>query len=76
MHRAKLICEKYGIDPERAYQLTEDEVGQLATFIDSNFIVEGNLRREVQSNIARFREDGCYVAIVTHAALPWSAFKN
>jgi small subunit ribosomal protein S13 len=61
LHRAKMICEKCGIDQDkRAYELSEDEVGTLATFIDQNFVVEGNLRREVQSNIARFREIGCY----------------
>ena len=61
LHRARLICEKCGIDPEkRAFQLTEDEVGKLAGFIDQNFVVEGNLRREVQANVQRLKEIQCY----------------
>ena len=55
IHRARVVCEKCGIDQDkRAYQLDEDEVARLAAFIDENFVVEGNLRREVQSNVARF----------------------
>ena len=79
LHRAKLICEKCGIDPDkRAYQLTEDEVGRLTSFIDSNYVVEGNLRREVQSNIARFREIGCYRGYPSRTQLAgsWSAFED
>jgi small subunit ribosomal protein S13 len=61
LHRAILICEKCDVDKDKhAFQLTEDEVGRLAAFIDANFVVEGNLRREIQANIARFREIGCY----------------
>ncbi len=60
-YRAQLICDKCGIDPEkRAYQLTEEEVGVLAAFIDRNFVVEGNLRREVQANVQRLKEIQCY----------------
>jgi small subunit ribosomal protein S13 len=59
--RAILICEKCAIDVDkRAYQLSEDEVGRLAAFIDMNFVVEGNLRREIQANVARLKEIGCY----------------
>ena len=59
--RAQLICEKCGIDAnKRAFELSEEEISHLASFIDSNFIVEGNLRREVQANVARFKEIGCY----------------
>jgi len=61
MHRADLICEKCEIPSDRrAYQLSEDEIGKLSAFIDLNFVVEGNLRREVQANLARFKEIGCY----------------
>ncbi|NRA37648.1 MAG: 30S ribosomal protein S13 [Planctomycetes bacterium] len=61
LNRARLICEKCGIDQsKRAFELSEEEVSHLATFIDANFVVEGNLRRELQANVARFREIGCY----------------
>ena len=70
-HRARLICEKCGIDIEkRAYQLSEDEVGKLGAFIDLNFVVEGNLRREVQGNIQRFKEIGCYRGFRHARSLP------
>jgi len=59
--RAALICEKCGIDPDkRAFQLSEDEVGKLGAFIDNSFVVEGNLRREVQANIQRLKEIQSY----------------
>lgn len=61
LDRAKTICEKCDIDPhKRAFQLTEEELGRVTSFIESNYIIEGNLRREIQSNIARFKEIGCY----------------
>ena len=71
LHRAKLICEKSGIDVDkRAYQLSEDELGQLSAFIDGAFVVEGNLRREVQGNIQRFKEIGCYRGFRHARSLP------
>ena len=61
LYRALAICQVNDIDPDkRAYQLTEDEVAKLAAFIDTNFVVEGNLRREVQNNVARLKEIQCY----------------
>ena len=61
LHRANEVCEKCGIDPhKRAYQLTEEELGKVASFVESNYVIEGNLRREIQANVARFKEIGCY----------------
>ncbi len=61
LHRAGIICEKCGIDPDkRAFQLSEEELGRIASFIETNYVIEGNLRREIQANIARFKEIGCY----------------
>ena len=71
LHRAKLICEACSIDQDkRAFQLTEDEVGRLSSFIDAHYTVEGNLRREVQGNIARFREIACYRGFRHARSLP------
>jgi small subunit ribosomal protein S13 len=71
LYRARLICDKCGIDQDkRAYELDEDEVGRLATFIDANFVVEGNLRRELQANVARFKEIGCYLGHRHARSLP------
>jgi small subunit ribosomal protein S13 len=69
--RARVICEKCGIDQEkRAYQLTEDEIGILGTYIDQNFVVEGNLRREISANIQRFKEIACYRGFRHTKSLP------
>jgi small subunit ribosomal protein S13 len=69
--RANIICEKTGIDPNRrAYQLTEEELGQIASYIDANYVVEGNLRREIQANVQRFKEIGCYRGFRHARSLP------
>ena len=61
LHRANLICAETGVDVHRrAFQLTEEELGKIATFIENNYVIEGNLRREIQANVARFKEIGCY----------------
>lgn len=61
LHQAKIICEKCDIDMDkRAYQLNEEELGRLVGFIESNFVIEGALRREIQANVQRFKEIGCY----------------
>ena len=61
LHRANEICEKTAIDiNKRAFQLSEEELGRIAGYIEANFVIEGNLRREIQTNIARFKEIGCY----------------
>lgn len=61
LHRALIICREIGIDVDkRAFQLTEEELGKIATNIENNYVIEGNLRREIQANIARFKEIGCF----------------
>jgi small subunit ribosomal protein S13 len=53
-HRANLILKEAGIKPDiRAKNLTTDDLGKITTVIQSKFIVEGDLRREVQANIKR-----------------------
>jgi len=50
--------------------LTEDEVTKLRSYIDKNFVVEGDLRREVALNIKRLIEIGCYRGIRHRRGLP------
>src|SRR5258708_1829374 len=60
-----------GIDPnKRAKDLTDEEVVQLRDFIEGNFKVEGDLRREVQADIRRKVEIGCYEGIRHRRGLP------
>jgi small subunit ribosomal protein S13 len=57
---AKEILAKTGIENKRVNELTSEEVAKLRDVIDRNYIVEGDLRREVQMNIKRLIEIGSY----------------
>ena len=68
---SRLILEKAGINPDtRVKDLTEEEVGSIRKIIDSEYIVEGDLRREVSMNIKRLMEIGCYRGIRHRRNLP------
>ena len=55
------ILKETEIDPEtKAVDLTDDDVGRIAAYLDSNLIVEGSLRRQVQQNIQRLRDIRSY----------------
>ncbi|MFN4259562.1 MAG: 30S ribosomal protein S13 [Gemmataceae bacterium] len=65
------LCEQAGIDPQRrAKELTEDEVSRLAGILDKDYTVEGPLRRQIQQNIQRLRDIGCYRGIRHRRGLP------
>ncbi len=58
---ADSILAEAQIDPQkRAQDLTDEEVSQITVVIDSNYIVEGALRRQVQQNIQRLRDIRAY----------------
>ncbi|MDX1683111.1 MAG: 30S ribosomal protein S13 [Phycisphaeraceae bacterium] len=60
-HHADEIVKEAGIDGQiRANQLTEDQLAQIASIIDNNYVTEGALRRQVAQNIARLRDIRCY----------------
>ena len=68
---ARTACEQVDINPEtRVRDLTDDEVAKLRNFIESNVQTEGDLRREVQNDIKRKREIGCYQGIRHRRGLP------
>ncbi|WP_457601471.1 30S ribosomal protein S13 [Hydrogenivirga sp.] len=59
--RVKEICESTGIDcRKRVGELSPEELNTLRKFIDEHYKVEGDLRREVQLNIKRLMDMGCY----------------
>ncbi|MBQ7028696.1 MAG: 30S ribosomal protein S13 [Thermoguttaceae bacterium] len=65
------LCRKANIDPTmRAKDLKEEEVAKLAVLLDNDYVVEGQLRRQVNQNIARLREIGCYRGIRHRKGLP------
>ena len=71
LYRAWLICDKCGIPlDKRAYELSEDEVARLTGFIDQSFVVEGNLKREVQGNVQRLKEIQAYRGLRHIRSLP------
>ena len=58
---AQQVCDATQIDAStRVRDLTDSEVTALRGFIEENFKVEGDLRREVNQNIKRKMEIGCY----------------
>ncbi len=60
-----------GINPDtRVNDLTEDEITSLREFISQNLVVEGDLRREVQMNIKRMMDIGCYRGLRHRRNLP------
>ena len=65
------ILEKAGINPDtRVKDLTEDEAGKIRKIIDEEYLVEGDLRREVNLNIKRLMEIGSYRGIRHRRGLP------
>ncbi len=65
------IIEKAGIDPRKKVKdLSEAEVGHLREIIDDGFQVEGDLRRDVHTNIRRLIEIGCYRGLRHRRGLP------
>ena len=68
---AKAILEKAGVNPDtRVKDLSEDEVGNIRKIIDTEYTVEGDLRREVSMNIKRLMEIGCYRGVRHRKGLP------
>ena len=69
--RAAKVLEIAKIDPDtRVKDLTEEQEALLRETIESNYAVEGDLRREVAMNIKRLSEIGCYRGIRHRRGLP------
>ena len=69
--RAEDILESTGVDPStRVRDLTEEEVNKIRDFIDGNYVVEGDLRRDVSQSVKRLMEIGCYRGLRHRRGLP------
>lgn len=69
--KAKQICAQVGIpDERRVNELTDDEVVRIRETIDRDYLVEGDLRREVAMNIKRLMDLGCYRGLRHRKGLP------
>jgi len=68
---AKEILAKANVNPDtRVKDLTEEEAGRIRKIIDQEYVVEGDLRREVSLNIKRLMEIGCFRGIRHRRSLP------
>src|SRR3974390_1340499 len=66
------LCEQANIDPQRrAKELTEEDLARLASILDrEEYPVEGQLRRQIQQNIARLKDINCYRGTRHRRSLP------
>lgn len=69
--KAKEIIEKLQLDPNmRARELTEDDIAKINSLLQNEFVVEGDLRRQVQNNIKRLISINSYRGMRHRAGLP------
>lgn len=69
--RSNQILQATGINPDtRVKDLSENDIAALRNYIDANFTVEGELRRDVALDIKRLKEIGCYRGIRHRNNLP------
>jgi len=68
---ARELCHKAGVDPLGvARDLHEDELARLAALLDKDYVVEGQLRRQVAQDISRLKDIGSYRGLRHRRGLP------
>jgi small subunit ribosomal protein S13 len=68
---ARQLCEQAGIDPQRrARELSDEDLARLASLLDKDYTVEGPLRRQIQQNVVRLKDIGCYRGVRHRKNLP------
>lgn len=68
---AKEICKKAGIpENKKTEDLSENEIKRIRELLETEYRVEGDLRREVQMNIKRLMDLGCYRGLRHRKGLP------
>ncbi len=71
LSRSKEVLAATGVNPDtRVKDLTEEEIAKLNDYIEKNYKVEGDLRREVAMNIKRLIDIGCYRGLRHKLGLP------
>lgn len=69
--KAKEIVAKLGVDEsKRVNELSDQEVLRIREIIDADYLVEGDLRREISMNIKRLMDLGCYRGLRHRKGLP------
>lgn len=70
-YTSRQILKEAKIDERaKAGKLSEDELSRITQIIDRNYVVGGQLRRQISQNIARLRDIGCYRGIRHRRGLP------
>jgi small subunit ribosomal protein S13 len=65
------LCEKTRVDPLRkAKDLSDEEIARIAGVLDREYVVEGQLRRQLTQNIARLKDIGCFRGMRHRRGLP------
>ena len=68
---SRQLCEQAGVDPQRrARELSDEDLARLASLLDKDYTVEGPLRRQIQQNVVRLKDIGCYRGIRHRKNLP------
>jgi len=68
---AKTVCETLKINPmARAKELTEEQLSKIAQILDTEYTIEGQLRRQVAQNISRLKDIGAYRGLRHRRGLP------
>ncbi len=71
LHTSQMLLGRTGVSPDRRVRdMTDDEVNRLRELIDREVRVEGDLRREIQLNIKRLMDIGCYRGMRHRRGLP------
>ena len=65
------LCRKAGVNPlVKARELHEDELARISALLDKDYVVEGQLRRQISQNVSRLKDIGCYRGIRHRRGLP------
>lgn len=65
------ICQSTRVEPAtKVRDLTDDEISRIREFIDRNFVVEGELRKSMRTNVQRLVEINCYRGVRHRRGLP------
>jgi small subunit ribosomal protein S13 len=68
---AQKLCDELGLSRDtKVAELTEDEINRIRQYVDQNLTIEGDLRRDVQNDIKRKIEIGCFQGVRHRKGLP------
>lgn len=71
LHTARELCHRAGVNPlAKAGDLHEDEVARLATLMEKDYTVEGQLRRQTSQDVNRLKDIACYRGLRHRRGLP------